>query len=84
MYNPLTDGLPEGYADCLHTKTEIVFDWKDRLRILFGAKVSLKCRTYCENIPGKVYSESSANVWIMRRRSSPAEAEVLSVEVRKS
>lgn len=67
MYNPFIDGLPEGFKDCLHTSTGIHFDWKDRLRILFGAKVALKCRTYCENIPGKVYSESEVNVGFPRR-----------------
>lgn len=78
MYNPIANGLPEGYKDCLHTNIEIHLDCKDRLRVLFGAKMNLKCLTYCENIPGKVYSESEVNVWFPSRRKTPMcyEAEI--------
>lgn len=47
------DQLPEGFKDALYVETQIFFDWKDRLRILFGYKVELRTQTFCEHAPGK-------------------------------
>jgi len=45
--------LPNGYRDALHVDTTIIFDWKDRLRILFGWNFVCHTATLCENHPGK-------------------------------
>jgi hypothetical protein len=63
------DGLPAGYRDKLTTDTEIHFGFWDRVKILFGWKVELRCKTYVQYRPGKCYSES--NVSVYRPRNLP-------------
>lgn len=63
------DGLPEGYRDALYTHTNIEFGFWDRIKILFGWKVNLNCKTFVEKRPGKCYSESE--IFVYRERKLP-------------
>lgn len=60
--------LPPWAKDVIHTDVDIHFDFVDRLRILFGAKVHLRVRTDCEHAPGRVESESIVSVARLRRQ----------------
>lgn len=62
-------GLPAGYRDKLTTNTNIHFSFWDRVKILFGWKVELRCKTYVQHRPGRCYSES--NVMVYRDRKLP-------------
>ena len=56
-------GLPEWAKDAIHTDVEVVMDWRDRLRVLFGARVLVRVRTDCEHAPGRVESETRVNTF---------------------
>ena len=60
--------LPEGYRDAIHVNIDIHLSWRDRLRVLFGAIIFVKAITYCENLPGRCYSESRILVNIPRKQ----------------
>ncbi|HKS27786.1 MAG TPA: hypothetical protein VJS44_08200 [Pyrinomonadaceae bacterium] len=63
------NGLPEGFKDALYCETYIKFDWRDRLKILFGAKVELRTQTFTENQVGKTLNgENRLRVWIREPR----------------
>lgn len=68
--------IKEGFKDELHTNVEIVFGWKDRIRILFGRIAHCDVRTQTENLPGRC--ESITHAWvepIYQRPMSPLQAE---------
>lgn len=48
--------------DTIHTNVTVYFGFFDRLRILLGGKVFVQIKTYCEEMPGRVHSESCVNV----------------------
>src|SRR5262245_19443361 len=59
----LNDGdLPEGFAGALYTEVRTVLDWRDRLRLIFGAHLITETVTYCEGRPGRVESHSETHV----------------------
>jgi hypothetical protein len=63
------NGLPEGCKDGLYVETRIMFDWRDRLKILFGAKVELRTQTFTENVVGaRINGENRLRVWLRERR----------------
>ena len=53
---------PPGYLDAVTTRTVIHLSWKDRLKVLFGRQIECTVVMYCENLPGKVYSETKVFV----------------------
>lgn len=55
--------LPEGYRDAIHSKTDVHLSFGDRIKILLGWKFSLLVITYCEYLPGKVYSTSQVEIF---------------------
>lgn len=60
-------GLPVGFKDALYVETRIMFGWKDRLKILFGAKVELRTQTYTENVVGRrLNGDNRLRVWIRK------------------
>lgn len=62
--------LPTGYEDALYTHTTIVFDWRDKLKILFGYKVELRTQTYCEHAPGNT-ANGETRLSVYRERALP-------------
>jgi hypothetical protein len=59
------NGLPEEFKDALYVETQIKFGWRDRLKILFGAKVELRTQTFTEGIiGGRLNGENRLRVWI--------------------
>lgn len=57
-------------ADQIHTRTEIRFSWRDRLKILLNGKAIVIVDTDCENLPGRVHSWSrtyTPRLWPSRR-----------------
>lgn len=60
-------GLPEGFRDSITTTTKAVLDWKDRLRVLFGAGIITETLIYTENLPGKMESIAEVSVVFPRR-----------------
>lgn len=54
--------IKEGFQDEIHTNVEIVFSWRDRLRILFGKTAHCDVRTQTENLPGRC--ESKTHAWV--------------------
>ncbi|MEW6737502.1 MAG: hypothetical protein AB1489_39840 [Acidobacteriota bacterium] len=61
--------LPDGYKDKITTFIEVQLGLKDKLKLLLGFSIEVKLVTYCQNVPGKVCSESSARVY--RERPLP-------------
>lgn len=55
--------IPELYKDHINTEVYIDFDWLDRLRILFGYRVKVEIRTLCENLPGRVESQTTVHIF---------------------
>ena len=55
--------LPIGYNDAIVSDTDIRLSFFDRVRLLLGWKFALHLVTYCENVPGKVYSESRISIY---------------------
>lgn len=55
--------LPEWARDRLTSVVDIEFGWRDRFRILFGFKVELRVKNTCENIPGRVETETEIRVY---------------------
>lgn len=55
--------LPKGYNDGIYVDTDIHLSFWDRVKVLFGWKFSLNSVIYCENQPGKVFSESKVSIW---------------------
>lgn len=63
------NGLPEGFKDALYVQTRVMFDWRDRIKILFGAKVELTTQTFTEELPGKTANgENRLRVWLREPR----------------
>ncbi len=62
--------LPPWAKDAVHTSVDIHFDWKDRLKILFGWRVTLNVDTPTENVCGRTESASEVHVWRPSRRKS--------------
>jgi hypothetical protein len=58
---------PEPYKDGINTEVFIDFDWRDRLKILFGYRVKVEVVTFCENHPGQVESRTAATTLPHRR-----------------
>jgi len=48
---------PEWAKDCLITYTSIYFDWRHRIRILFGRKVEVRNKIYIEHTMGRTLNE---------------------------
>ncbi len=76
--------LPSGYKDAIHVITDIHFCFWDRLKILLGWKVEIHSTTYCENLPGHVYSESMTDVYRIHKLSGKSGVYVGSEELRES
>lgn len=55
--------LPEWAKDAVHVDNDVVLDWKDRLRVLFGARIFVQTATFCETPPGRVESVSKATTY---------------------
>lgn len=60
---------PASYADCLHVETNIVFDWKDRIRILVTGKVAVRSKVVTEKPVGA--SVASSVAYPVRRFKCP-------------
>lgn len=54
---------PEWAADVIHNTIEVHFDIWDRLKILFGWRVSVRLNVDCEVSPGRTEGESDVSVW---------------------
>lgn len=61
-YDGLRGGLPDWSQDGIHVVTDIRMDWRDRLRVLFGAVVTVHTVTFCENLPGKTDSAAQIDI----------------------
>ena len=61
--------LPEGYIDAIYINTDIHLSFCDRVKVLLGWKFSLHSVTYCETLPGKVYSTSQIKIYRIRKLS---------------
>ncbi len=68
--------LPAGVGDRIRSEVGIRFDWRDRIRILFGWNVEVVVRTNTTNVVGNTRSVSSIRVivpdaileWRMRKQ----------------
>jgi len=49
--------------DTIHVDTDIHLSFWDRIKVLLGWKFSLNSVTYCENLPGKVYSKVEIKIY---------------------
>jgi hypothetical protein len=54
--------MEEEFADTIHTNVEIKFDWRDRVRILFGKTAHCDVRVDTENLPGRCQGRTKA--WV--------------------
>jgi len=55
--------LPKGYRDAIHVDVDIHLSFLDRIKVLLGWRFLLSSMTYCENLPGKIYSESKVTIY---------------------
>lgn len=68
----MTIDLEPWAKDAIYVHTDIHFDWRDRLRILFGWPVHVRSMTLCEEKPGRVQSVADVNIErIFRIRRKP-------------
>lgn len=55
--------LPEGYEDALHTTVDVYLDWHDRIKVLFGYRLTIIVNIAMEHKPGETITESLVQVW---------------------
>ncbi len=60
----MTD-LPEWAAEAVHVNTTVLFDWRDRIRVLLGRPVHVDSQIDCEHKPGRT-SGAGTRVWVER------------------
>ncbi len=48
------------FADTIYQRVEIVFDWRDRLRILFGRTVNVSCSADTEFALGRIRTQAAS------------------------
>jgi hypothetical protein len=58
--------LPEWAKDAVVVHVDVFLDWKDRLKVLFGCRLTVKSYTFTENLPGRTETVSEVNVWRYR------------------
>lgn len=58
--------LPEWAKDALHVESDVHLDWRERLKVLFGAVVHVHTTTFCGNMPGRAESKAQVNVYFER------------------
>lgn len=59
--------LPDWATDAVHTFIDIHFDWKDRLKILLGWRVTVAVKTPTQHAVGRAESETTVSVWRPRQ-----------------
>jgi hypothetical protein len=57
------ENLPEGYKDAIYVESDIFLSLIDKIKLFFGWRFSIRAVTFCEERPGKVYSEVKARVY---------------------
>lgn len=66
------DELPEPYRDAVYNEVELHLSFMDRIRLLFGASLTVKVQTLVENPVGKHFGESEAVIGpVFRKRRAP-------------
>jgi hypothetical protein len=60
-------GLPTGYRDAIYNDVHIHFGFLDRLKILFGWKVDVDCKTFTQQRPGNLKNETVVRVYRDRK-----------------
>jgi len=68
--------LPAWAKDAIHATVDIHFDWRDRVKILLGWRVTLNVDTPTENVCGRAESVSEVSVWRPSHRKSVGMVEV--------
>jgi hypothetical protein len=59
--------LPNGYRDAIYMYVNIHLSLMDRIKILVGHDLLVKSITYCEDLVGKVFSESKVTLYRISR-----------------
>lgn len=49
MNKEIVEGKELEFGDCLHNNTEVHFDWKDKIKILFGRPLIISLQIYVKN-----------------------------------
>jgi hypothetical protein len=62
-------GLPAGFRDAVINDIHVHFGFWDRLKILFGWKVDIRSKTYTQQRPGNLQSETTVSVYRPRKLS---------------
>lgn len=60
---------PEWAREIIFTRTQINFSKWDRIKILFGAKVTAEGKTFCEYEPGKTQANGDVRVNFPKRQN---------------
>jgi len=56
------DELPEPYKDAVYATVEVHLSFVDRVRVLFGASLTINFQALTENLVGKHQGESEVKV----------------------
>ena len=59
--------LPEGYRDAIYVDADIFLDWRDKIKVLFGYRLTLKHQVFTENKPGACHTNTIVTVWRLRK-----------------